>query len=796
MFDLLTKCDAGCTGPPNTHVALSSDWAVEIVNDSLATWRRPDLTRRVTNRDDCYLLAVDGYCSDPSVIWDPASARFFISAESHTSINFAVSATADPTGPWYVHSEPVPTDSIDNPRLVVSTDKVVIGTNGSQLWVYDKRDVLAATSSPMTPRTVELNDCTYTYGCIQLPLAEPTDPNVYTFTNSSRDTNASVGVITGTPGAGNVKITDERIALAKLLAYPSDYPLPAPQQGGPDQLGAIGLYAEAGAVRAGRLWLPIGVSCRPTPGSAVVDCVRLIEIDASQPGHASPVFDTTVGFAGQYLVDPDVVLTGTGHAVVVATVTSPTMHPSLAALAVRADGTSGPLEVVRPGTGYISADYYAPNLIRWGDNSWAVPDPDDADSVWVAGEYATDYSGLWGTAVAHVAVDDPDCPTATSCAPGTFRAVTPARVLDTRTGLGTASKTARSVASGTPLTLQLAGRGGIPETGAGAAVVTVTAARATAPGYVTAYAGGATRPATSTLNYIPQRPTANTTIVPLGPDGAITLTSVNGTGRTVDLIVDVTGYVLAGAADTAGGYVPLPPARLLDTRTPAAPVGPSASRRLVVAGKSGLPAAAGITAVAVTVTSTRITAPGYLAAYPDGTAAPTTSTLNYLPGLNIANTTVVPLGADGGIAIKNASGRNADIVIDVIGYFRSATPAAAGGLLTNTPRRILDTRTGLGGPAGAVPGSTGRAVRAAPAGSRAAAALINLTVTTATAPGYLTAYPTGSPVPATSTINYVAGITTATFAVVPLSTDGKFDLRNASGGRTHLIADLLGTITN
>ena len=58
-------------------------------------------------------------------------------------------------------------------------------------------------------------------------------------------------------------------------------------------------------------------------------------------------------------------------------------------------------------------------------------------------------------------------------------------------------------------------------------------------------------------------------IVPVGADGAIRLFNESG---SVDLVVDVVGYLVNGAADTtaAGRVVPLTsPFRVFDTRQPA-----------------------------------------------------------------------------------------------------------------------------------------------------------------------------------------------------------------------------------
>ena len=122
---------------------------------------------------------------------------------------------------------------------------------------------------------------------------------------------------------------------------------------------------------------------------------------------------------------------------------------------------------------------------------------------------------------------------------GTLVTVAPARVLDTRSGNG-ASRA--PVAAGADLVVQIAGRGGVPATGVSAAVVNVTVTEPRTAGYISAWADGAAMPAVSNLNFIAGQTVPNLAIVPVGPNGAIRLH--NGSGGTVQLIADVSGYHL------------------------------------------------------------------------------------------------------------------------------------------------------------------------------------------------------------------------------------------------------------
>ena len=94
-----------------------------------------------------------------------------------------------------------------------------------------------------------------------------------------------------------------------------------------------------------------------------------------------------------------------------------------------------------------------------------------------------------------------------------------------------------------------------------------------------------------------------------------------------------------------------------------------------------------------------------------------------------------------------------------------------------TPSRIVDTRTGLGLPAGPVRANTTAAFQVTGRGGVPAtgvqSVVVNITVVNPAATGWLVAYASGSPQPRTSTVNYPGGWTGATSATVPVGADGK-----------------------
>ena len=289
--------------------------------------------------------------------------------------------------------------------------------------------------------------------------------------------------------------------------------------------------------------------------------------------------------------------------------------------------------------------------------------------------------------------------------------------------------------------------------------------------------------------------------------GAATLVGTIGNGDLAirDLAVEIQ------VDDAASQYTSLAsPARLVDTRLTTtiglgttAEVGPGGTLVVGVAGTNGIPANA--TAAVLNVTVTQPDAGGFTTVYPTGTAMPTTSTVNVDgPGQTRAALATVPLGSNGSVSVF--SERGSHIIVDVVGYYGPAV-SAAGRFVPLTPSRLLDTRNGTGVPAGgtAKVGAnqtielqvTGRGGVPAidPANpTNVSAAIVNVTATQTTAPGFFTAFPGGTMQPTASTLNASeTDETIANLAVVRVGPAGTIQLFSEVGG--HLIVDVVGYVT-
>jgi hypothetical protein len=256
------------------------------------------------------------------------------------------------------------------------------------------------------------------------------------------------------------------------------------------------------------------------------------------------------------------------------------------------------------------------------------------------------------------------------------------------------------------------------------------------------------------------------------------------------------GYGGYGApTGTCGPYVPLTPTRVLDTRNGtggvSGPVGPGQTVSIPIAGTAGVPTS-GASAVVLNVTVTDPTRGSYLTVFPEGNPLPLASNLNFVAGETVANLVEVQLGADGGVSFYNQLG-DAEVVADLEGYVATTANGNAGLFTPVTPARLLDTRIGLGAPAGPVlPGATLRVLVTGVGGvpsTGVGAVAFNLTATETAGSSYITAYPDSEPRPLASNLNFVGGETVANRVIVPV-VDGYVDLYNDfSGASAQRIVD-------
>ena len=381
----------------------------------------------------------------------------------------------------------------------------------------------------------------------------------------------------------------------------------------------------------------------------------------------------------------------------------------------------------------------------------------------------------------------------------------PSRLLDTRPDEPTfddydddGRRAARSVTE-----IPVAGRGEVP-TDADAVMLNVTAVLPGGLGHLTVWPCDADQPTASNLNYASGQVVPNSVLAKLDVNGRICVY----TEADTHLVVDLTGYVPAG-----GTLQPLVPARYLETRGPdkttfdgqyqgTAPLLATTTVQLQITGRGDVNE--GADAVMLNVTAVLPQEAGHITVYPCDAPRPTASSLNYTPGTAVANAVLSKLDDAGRVCLYTHA--TTHLIVDVTG-----TIAADSRILTVTPARLLETRSGPGfttvdgiaqgmgvfGPDASdqLPVVLGTSNGGAGRGGvtpGAWAAIVNVTVVNPDRFGHITVWPCTDDVPTASNLNYAPGQVVANMAIAEFAFSADFDgpcLHTV--GATHLVVDVV-----
>ena len=376
-----------------------------------------------------------------------------------------------------------------------------------------------------------------------------------------------------------------------------------------------------------------------------------------------------------------------------------------------------------------------------------------------------------------------------------FVSFAPQRILDTRPDGETVDdqfERGGVIGAGQTLELQVGGRAGVAAD-ASSAILNVATVGSAGAGFLTLWPCGTDRPTASSVNYFANSVRSVAVYGKLNPAGKLCIYALEAT----HVIIDVNGY----QPNSSSAFQTVNPARLLETRSGYSTIDGqfnAIGRRaagtvteLLVAGRGGVPADA--TAAILSVTGIYPDGPGFATVWPCGATMPTASNVNLNGATDLVpNAVISKIGTDGKVCIFNSTGM--DLVVDVGGF------APAGALFNSiTPARLLDTR-----PDGVTIDGEAQGVGALFAGEEltlevagrggvpdgAIAVALNVTVTGAQSAGFITVWPCSSDRPASSNLNYAAGVTTANLVMPGLSGGG--DVCFYSLAPTDLVVDVSG----
>ncbi len=247
-------------------------------------------------------------------------------------------------------------------------------------------------------------------------------------------------------------------------------------------------------------------------------------------------------------------------------------------------------------------------------------------------------------------------------------------------------------------------------------------------------------------------------------------------------------------------FIPVSPCRLVDTRGAAGPLGGpfvpgNGSRDFPIASSTSCSIPNTAQAYSLNLTVVPHGTLGYVTLWPTGQTQPVVSTLNSPDGRVKANASIVPAGTGGAVSVYATD--NADVILDINGYFVPASDSSAESFYAMAPCRLVDTRANGSSTVstGALIAGTSRTLPllSSSCGVPGTAAAYSLNFTVIPSNGtlnYLTVYPTGVTQPGVSTLNAPTGTIVANAAIVPAGTAGSIDV--FATDTTDLIVDING----
>ena len=826
-----------CGTPPDTMGAVGPTQFIVTVNCNIVSYSKATGAADgvlATTPNVFFNSVRSSSTTDPHVRYDRTSRRWFVVMIDVTFPNnrvlLAVSNTATITNStvWTFFSfqsangthvnclADYPTPGIDTNALYIGVNQFCgasLGTAsyaGSDGYVVQKSSVLGA--GPI--RVTAFQSMADAYTPQGVDNTDPSATEGYFLAGSAGFWNRINLYRVSNPGS----LTPTVSALAIVTANQGN-PITQPHLGNTGgangNLDAIDNRPFAAVLRDGRLWTAMNVGttvsgglCQGVSGgTATRDAIFWWELQGIPTGstpsirQAGVLCDTATTNPAFYSFGT-IMVNGQGHAALGYTIAGATSFPSA--------GTSGrlagdPLSTLQSVNTYgAGVGAYNPafdsgaanGFRRWGDYSLTSLDPCDDMTLWTIQEYVP-VVNQYGERFAQLKAPPPATPA--SASPATVAAgLASVDVVVTGTSTGGSGfyDTPTSMASET-CRLRIAGA---------VSGVTVNSVTYTDPTHVTlnlSTVGASAGTKTVTITN-PDGQTASAAILAVGGSVPPAPTASNNGPICAGQTLQLNASTIASATYAWTG--PNSFSSALQNPTIAGATTAASGTYSVTATVGGLTSAPGTTVAAVNpapgtpvVTVDPVVGAGspnrtasvaahagssYLWTIGNGTitSGQGTDTITFTAGaagpLTLSVTETNSSGCTGGAG-------TADVTV---------TPAGnAIQYYTVVPCRRLDTRGGSPLPSHAtltVPLTAGAC--GIPAGGRSVS--LNVTVTEATAQGYLTLYPSTEPRPLASTINYMAGQTRANNAIIVLANDGSgtINVFNGSGGTVHVVIDVNG----
>ncbi len=423
--------------PPDQGLGASDKFVVQMVNLAGTIYSTSGSVRKATfSLSDFWFLPVRGGplgigMSDPEVVFDAIAGHWYasiIDVFDVNRVNFAVSATDDPTGTWFIYRVianrgplgvcgPTCQHTLpDQPYIGYNDDKFLITANdfvidfttgtgpfiGVQVWILNKGEMLTGnrfidlvtndasstltTPSPLPNTNFAIRPAQHLSSTSVAYLAENCETTAIVLivgacaTSPSTGAGINVYTIAGTP-PGPVAVAVNTVPIA-----PPGFPPNADQPGHPadaNDLNTGDNRMNSPVWQNNLLWTALNSACTPTGDTTTRSCVRLDQISTSTAGPPMLLKDFDLGINGAFVFYGAVSLDSSNNLVVVYGESSSTIFPSLEVtgeLATAPAGTLGAAQTIAAGSALELST-------RYGDYFWAATQPKTPNTFWVSGEF-------------------------------------------------------------------------------------------------------------------------------------------------------------------------------------------------------------------------------------------------------------------------------------------------------------------------------------------------------------------------------------------------------------------------
>jgi hypothetical protein len=274
------------------------------------------------------------------------------------------------------------------------------------------------------------------------------------------------------------------------------------------------------------------------------------------------------------------------------------------------------------------------------------------------------------------------------------------------------------------------------------------------------------------------------------------------------LVAGALGFTAVSTADastgTGGSFVAVTPQRIADTSTDGSGFstdghfGGGESKTVQVTNRAGVPTLANVSAVVIDVAGASSRDTRLYVDPSDETRRLASLSINGADGWD-STTVIVRPGSDGKIKIFNEAGATR-VNIDIQGYFtKSSTAASAGGFVSTTPARVIDSSNGKG-LTSKVSGGAAKLIKLAgvdgvPSGATGVFAHVRVLNSNDSGGARFTAGDETIGQNTPSLVNYESGRPFDGSGIIPLDSNGRAKLWGSTGTTFDIAIDVHGYFT-